>query len=482
MIERPILVWFRQDLRIADNPALHAAAVSGAPVLPVYVLDDAGAGRWRMGGASRWWLHSSLAALDRSLQALGAALTLRQGPTVETLLALVAETNAQGVCWNGHPEPHWCDAERRLETALTSAGVAAHPSSALTLFPLAHIRGRQGQPFRVFTAFWRACLAATAPAPPIPAPATLQPLADPPAGDDPAKWQLQPVSPDWAGGLRETWQPGEVAGRQRLVRFLDERLAGYAANRDRPGLAATSELSPYLHFGEVSARQVWHTTLARAAAEPALANAAEAFLRQLGWREFSVDILLNNPAMAEEPLQARFTAFPWEPDDRLLAAWQRGRTGYPIVDAGMRQLWETGWMHNRVRMIVASFLVKHLLQPWQAGEAWFWDTLVDADLANNAGGWQWVAGCGCDAAPCFRIFNPISQGERFDADGAYIRRWLPALARVPDRWLHRPWEAPPLELAAARVRLGVDYPNRLIEHATARTRALAAFAKLKTNS
>jgi Deoxyribodipyrimidine photolyase len=482
MVERPVLVWFRHDLRVADNPALGAAAASGAPVLPVYVLDDAAGGRWRMGGASRWWLHGSLTALNEALRELGSSLTLRRGPAVEALCQIVRETGASAIFFNGHGEPHWREAERRLDQEMVALGLTTRRFAGLTLFEPGRIVTRQGQPFRVFTPFWRACRAASPPPRPQPPPTRLRPPVPIPAGDDLVAWGLLPTRPDWAGGLRDSWTPGEAAAIDRLGRFLDAGLAGYAAHRGRPEPAATSRLSAHLHFGEISTRQVWHATLARTASEPALGADVEAFLRQIGWREFYADILLENPDAADEPLQAQFATFPWSIDEAATTAWQRGRTGYPIVDAGMRQLWQTGWMHNRVRMVVASFLVKQLLQPWQAGEAWFWDTLVDADMANNAGGWQWVAGCGTDAAPYVRVFNPVIQGERFDPDGAYVRRWLPELERVPCKWVQRPWEAPPLELAVAGVRLGTDYPNRIVEHSVARARALAAFERLKTVS
>ena len=264
------------------------------------------------------------------------------------------------------------------------------------------------------------------------------------------EWRLLPTRPDWAGGLRETWRPGERDAQSRLYDFIDGNLSRYHSDRDRPEPAATSCLSPYLHFGEISPRQVWHAIDARIQAEPALEAGGNAYLRELGWREFDAHALVLHPEMPDVPLRRRFAAFPWRGEEAAIRAWQRGRTGYPIVDAGMRQLWHTGWMHNRVRMIVASFLVKDLLVPWQTGEAWFWDTLVDADLANNAGGWQWVAGCGADAAPYFRIFNPVLQGEKFDPRGDYVRRWVPELAKLPDRWIHRPWQASDRELARRR--------------------------------
>jgi deoxyribodipyrimidine photo-lyase len=289
---------------------------------------------------------------------------------------------------------------------------------------------------------------------------------------------LRPRAPDWAGGLRAAWEPGEAAARDRLSAFLGGAAARYRGDRDRPGVIGTSRLSPYLHFGEIGPRTVWLATrTAMAAGLPEAEGLG--FLRELGWREFSAHLLWQFPTLPDQPLRAEFAAFPWAGDRALLRAWERGRTGYPVVDAGLRELWTTGWMHNRVRMIVASFLVKDLLVPWQDGERWFWDTLVDADLASNAASWQWVAGCGADAAPYFRVFNPVLQGLKFDPDGAYVRRWVPELAGLPDARLHAPWEASPAELAAAGVRLGCDYPAPIVDHKAARQRALDAYAALR---
>ncbi|MCU0837437.1 MAG: DNA photolyase family protein [Rhodospirillales bacterium] len=479
-IDRPVIVWFRQDLRTADQPALAAAAATGQPVLAVFVLDDATPGHWRLGGASRWWLHGSLASLAADLADRGGHLTLRRGASVDSVLAIVRQTNASAVYWNRHIEPHWRTAEAELQKRLTTLGVAGHACDGQLLFAFGAIRGRSGEVPRVFTPFWRACLAAPPPAMPLPPPPSLRaPLTIPP-GDSLAAWRLRPTHPDWATGLAATWQPGETAAQQRLASFLDHGVARYRDQRNDPGINGTSRLSPYLHWGEVSARQIWHATHLRCAGEPGFAAGAEAFLREIGWREFCAAMLLARPEMPDDPLQPRFAGFPWRDDPSLIDAWSAGQTGYPIVDAGMRELWQTGWMHNRVRMIVASFLTKHLLQPWQAGERWFWDTLVDANLASNAGGWQWVAGCGVDAAPYFRIFNPVMQGEKFDAQGRYVRRWLPQLAGIEPRFVHKPWLAPPLSLAAAKVRIGIDYPAPIVDHGTARDRALAAFSTLKS--
>ncbi len=484
MTKPPVLVWLRNDLRLADNPALAAAASAGAGVLPVYIFEDgahdARASGRPPGAASRWWLHQSLRALQADLAEAGTTLVLRRGPAVATLLALVRETGVRSVFWNRHVEPEGRAGDQLAEQVLRAAGIAASTHPENLLFTPGSIVNGTGAPYAVFTPFWRACRAAAPPLAPLPPPARLRPPpAPPPPSDNLDAWQLCPSGPDWASGLRAAWRCGERAAKVRLKTFLADGLRDYAAFRDRPEPTATSLLSPHLHFGEISAREVWHATRSVAEIDPTLGASALAFLRELAWREFCALLLLAHPDLASRPLQTRFARFDWRDDTAGLRTWQRGRTGYPLVDAGMHQLWQTGWMHNRVRMVTASFLVKHLLIRWQDGETWFRDTLVDADGANNAAGWQWVAGCGSDAAPYFRIFNAVAQGKRFDAAGAYVRRWLPCLARLPDRWIHSPWQAPPLELAAAGVRLGSDYPLPIVVHEHARTRALVAFARCK---
>ena len=481
MTAQPLIVWFRQDLRLADHPALTAAVESGAPVIPVYVLDDATPGRWALGGASRWWLHHSLAALQRDLAARGADLLLRRGPALEALTALVEETGARAIHFSRCYEPHAAKLESDLAEALGGMGVACRRFGGGLLFEPEAVVEQAGKAYRVFTPFWKACLGMPEPKAPLPAPEAIEPASPWSAGDDLADWRLLPTAPDWSTGIAEAWTPGEAAAGERLHRFLDRAVAAYRDDRDRPDRPATSGLSPHLHFGEIGPRQVWH--VARAAANrsgaPGVASGAFAFLREVGWREFSYHLLHHWPDLPSEPFRPDFAAFPWRDDAAALEAWQRGRTGYPIVDAGMRQLWHTGWMHNRVRMVVASFLVKHLLVPWQEGEAWFWDTLVDADLANNAASWQWVAGSGADAAPYFRIFNPVLQGEKFDPDGAYVGRWVPELADLPAKYIHQPWTAPNDVLEQAGVKLGDTYPAPIVDHKAARARALAAFQALK---
>jgi deoxyribodipyrimidine photo-lyase len=469
----PVLFWFRQDLRLADNPGLALALASGHPVLPVYILDDETPGPWRIGAAARWWLHHSLAALERSLADRGAPLILRRGGAAAALDALIDEAGAAGVFWNRCYEPSAVARDKAIKAALLARGLRVESANASLLAEPWTVANQSGQPYRVFTPYWRA-LRARPPVVPIAAPTSIAAPARRPPSAMLADWRLTPQAPDWAGGLRESWQPGEAGARARVAAFLAAGLLDYDATRNRPEPGGTSQLSPHLHWGEIGPRQVWHAALAAAAAAGREA-AAEPFLRQLGWREFSHQLLWHWPDLPTAPWRPSFAAFPWSGGTDELVRWQRGRTGFPIVDAGMRQLWHTGWMHNRVRMIAASFLVKDLLVPWQRGAAWFWDTLVDADLANNAASWQWVAGSGADAAPYFRIFNPVSQGEKFDPSGAYVRRWLPELAGLPDRFVHRPWEAPADLLAAAGVAIGRTYPAPMVDHAEARVRALAAY-------
>ncbi len=469
----PLIVWFRNDLRLDDNPALDAAARSGAPMVALYALDDESAGEWRMGAASRWWLHHSLAALGDALSRLGVPLTLRRGRAEFVLEGLIEETGAEGVYWNRLYEPWAMRRDSEIKGSLRARGLRAESFNGSLLFEPAQMRNKQGEAFKVFSPFWRACLAAGGPEAPLPAPKRLE-AAPAPDSDTLADWRLLPTKPDWATGLRETWRAGEKAARARLVDFARSRVEDYKTARDFMAEEGVSRLSPHLHFGEVSPRRVW-AEVTRAAGDAGLP-----YLRELGWREFCHHLLVAFPDMPERPLDRRFDAFSWRDDPAALAAWKKGRTGYPLVDAAMRELWLTGYMHNRARMVAASFLVKHLLIPWQVGERWFWDTLVDADLANNSGGWQWVAGCGADAAPYFRVFNPVLQGEKFDPEGAYVRRFVPELAGLEARFIHRPWEAPAEALDRAGVALGETYPRPIVDHAEGRARALAAFEQLRT--
>jgi deoxyribodipyrimidine photo-lyase len=478
----PSIVWFRQDLRLQDNPAMAAALERGGPVIPVYVLDDAGDGRWPAGAASRWWLHHALASLGRSLTERGSGLVLLRGDTLPTLASLVSQTGAGAVFWNRRYEPAAVARDGKLKATLVAGGVDARSFNGSLLFEPHTIANRQGAPFQVFTAYWRHCLGLDV-APPVRLP--------PGPVNAPAKW---PRSIDldalgllpairWDKGLVEAWEPGERGAATRLRRFVARAIEGYATDRDRPDLDGTSMLSPWLHAGELGPRQVWAAVKALSGDSgvfPA-GNGARVFLSEIGWREFAHHLLFHFPDTPEKPLRPEFERFPWNDISRTasLGAWKRGMTGYPVVDAGMRQLWHTGWMHNRVRMVAASFLVKHLRVPWNDGAEWFWNTLVDADLANNSMGWQWSAGCGADATPFFRIFAPVRQGLRFDPDGAYVRRWVPELAAMPTGFIHNPWEAPAEMLQKAGVRLGETYPLPIVDHAAARAAALEAFRQMR---
>jgi len=467
----PVLLWFRRDLRLDDHPALREAVQLG-PVIPVFVLEEDAAVR-ALGEASQWWLHHSLAALRDSLARLGAPLILRRGNPEELLPALAQECGASAVVWSRTFQPADDARDGRLAGTLKTLGITPRRFGGHLLFDPQRIRTKNQGSFQVFTPFWRACLAQGAPTQPLPAPETL-PLPD---GSLPQSLSLEaldllPEGFDWTPGLGAAWKPGE-AGAQERLRDFTAVISDYHHRRDVPGFPGTSRLSPHLHFGEITPRRLWHSLRGQAC------QGSEAFLREVGWREFCHHLLLERPDAAERPMKSEFTRFPWRTDEEDFHSWCDGLTGYPLVDAGMRELWQTGWMHNRVRMVAASFLVKHLLLPWQWGEQWFWDTLVDADLANNAAGWQWVTGCGADAAPFFRIFSPVAQGEKFDPKGDYVRRWVPELKDLPDEHIHCPWEAPPALLARANVTLGETYPHPIVAHDIARRRALAALGSLK---
>ncbi|MBN2243004.1 MAG: deoxyribodipyrimidine photo-lyase [Acidobacteria bacterium] len=440
------LHWFRLDLRLSDNPALDAAAESGFDIIPVFIWAPEEDGGWPPGSASRWWLHQSLQSLDNDLKRRGSGLVLRRGPSGRALRSLVRESGARKVFWNRRCEPALRRRDAVVRETLSSEGIQVETCNSALMFEPEEIKNRTGGPFRVFTPFWNACLASFGPdfsgnAPEVawerglPESIPLQDL------------KLQPEV-DWAGGLRRSWKPGESGARELLDRFSAGAMDAYAEKRDYPAFSGTSRLSPHLHFGEISPHRI------RAACAAKKGNASAEFLRQLGWREFAHHLLFHFPETPERPLRAQFERFPWRRDRMGLKRWQRGGTGFPIVDAGMRELWATGWMHNRVRMIAASLLVKHLLISWTEGARWFWDTLVDADLANNTLGWQWVAGCGADAAPYYRIFNPALQAAKFDPGESYIRNWIPEL-KTP------------------------EYPGPVVDHRTARQRALEALASIK---
>jgi deoxyribodipyrimidine photo-lyase len=478
----PCIVWFRDDLRLSDHPALHAAAATKRPVICLYVFDETSRqpGARPMGGATRWWLAQSLRSLQKSTGAAGAPLLLRTGPAAKIIAEVARESGAAEVFWNTIAQAPHQAIERDVASALHDLDIVSRSFAGDLLAAPESVRTKEGRGLRVFTPFWRRIQATGSPPDPLPAPRHLRPgpSLD---GDSVESLGLEPIRPDWAGGLRETWTPGESAAQKRLKHFLKAGVAGYSEDRDRPDRDGTSGLSPHLRFGEISPRQVWHAAHFAAAERHALASDADKFLSELGWREFCRHLLFDVPDLATRNLQSSFDAFPWRHDEAALKAWQRGQTGYPIVDAGMRQLWQTGVMHNRVRMVVASFLVKHLLIDWREGERWFWDTLVDADAGSNPANWQWVAGSGADAAPYFRVFNPMLQGEKFDPDGTYVKHWVPELVQLPKKFIHQPWEAAPLELAGAGITLGKTYPHPIIDHRKGRERALKAYDKVRGN-
>ncbi len=476
------LVWFRRDLRLADNPALAHALGHADRIVPIYIaVPDKLEGAWTPGGASRWWLHHCLAALDADLRKLGSALVIRQGDPLACLRQLVKETGAEVVVWNRRYEPAWIRSDRQVGEALIEDGVHAQAFAANLLVEPWTLKTGSGGPYRVYTPFSRTAKAQGLPRSPIAAPRKL-------AGHQVGSLRLAELAllPTiaWAGGIEQSWTPGESGAHKRLDRFCKQALAGYAAGRDRPDQVGTSLLSPHLHFGEISPVQALARVQRELAtrSEAGLHGGAEVFERELYWREFAHHVLHHFPKTPEQPMNERFAGFPWRKKKEYaddLRRWQRGQTGVPIVDAGMRQLWTTGWMHNRVRMIVASYLAKNLLIPWQEGERWFWDTLVDADLANNTLGWQWVAGSGADAAPYFRIFNPVTQSQKFDPEGRYLRHWLPEIARLPDKILHAPWQADGAELRRHGLVLDEHYPRPSVDLGESRARALEAFARLK---
>jgi len=478
MSDSPVaLVWFRQDLRLDDNPALQAAVDLAAQVVPLFIFTPHEEDSWPPGGASRWWLHHALAALDRELRSRQSRLIIRTGDSLATLHRVAKQTGATHVFWNRRYEPHAIERDARIKSALRHDRLSVSSFNGSLLYEPGRILSRSGDPLKVYTPFWRACEREGEPDSPRPLSGRLSHPSDWPESMGLASLSLLPKV-RWDEGLGETWTPGEAGASRQLERFLSEGASQYAEARDRPDVAGTSRLSPHLHHGEISPRRIWAAV--RGASEDGrrslVAPAARKFLQELVWREFSYHVLFHFPHLPTEPLQEKFRDFPWRDDEADWKAWRSGKTGYPIVDAGMRELWRTGWMHNRVRMIVASFLVKDLRLHWLAGARWFWDTLVDADLANNTQGWQWAAGCGTDAAPYFRIFNPTRQGRRFDPEGAYVRLWVPELAELEHDYLHAPWDAPAAALDQAGVRLGETYPHPIVDHAEARRAALDAFA------
>ena len=485
----PAIAWMRNDFRLADNAVLTLAAKGGRPVLPVFPFCSSGEGWSSIGAASRWWLHHSIGRFSTALADRGAPMILLHGAPADVLPRLAAAVGADEVIASRRFEPHARDEENAVRDVLAVRGVrAAYLNTSLLHDPDA-IRTGSDKPYRVFTPFWKKVQAEVSddrlygaiPELNLSAPdqATLAAAKALPETVPLDELGLLPTIP-WDAEFGTFWTPGEAGAHERLERFLDAVLGGYDDSRNVPSIDGTSALSPHLHFGEISPRQVARAVRDRLDDDPSVDVGAKSFLSEIGWREFGHHVLHHFPDTIDQPLNPKFERFPYREEAAELRRWQRGLTGYPIVDAGMRQLWRIGWMHNRVRMIVGSFLTKHLLQPWWKGAEWFWDTLVDADLAANTLGWQWIGGTGADAAPYFRVFNPITQGEKFDPDGAYIRRWVPELSRLPADVIHKPWTAKPIELAEAGIELGQTYPRPIVDHPEARQRALDALATLKT--
>lgn len=472
----PSIVWFRRDLRLADNPALRAAADLGRPVLCIYIRDPGDPLAGAHGAAQAWWLHHSLAALDRSLRDCGNRLVTLTGDPIHLIEWLVAETGAKAVFWNGRYDGAGHALDSDIKAQLKQNGVQVESTPGFLLHDPAALRTKQGRHYSVYTPFWKAFESTFEPRLPVARPSDPIPSGDFDLGHEPIEaWDLLPRDPNWATGFGSLWQPGETGARVALARFLDDKLSGYAEGRDFPARAQMSRLSPHLALGEISPLMVWQATGSCGKTSEDVTR----FRKELVWREFAWHTLFHNPRLDSINLDRRFDGFTWRRDAVNLSAWKRGLTGYPIVDAGMRELWQSGTMHNRVRMITASFLIKDLLIDWREGERWFRDTLVDADAASNGFNWQWVAGCGADAAPFFRIFNPVLQGEKFDRRGDYVKRWCPELSNLPVEFIHRPFEAGKAILDKAGVRLGKDYPRPIVDHGQARNAALEALKALR---
>ena len=480
------LLLFRDDLRLTDNPALLAAVASKKPLVLAYIHDEKPGGGRALGGASQWWLHHSLTSLAHDIEKRGGTLHFFKGAPSKIIDKLIADHSISTIFWNRRYHPLQVEADKTLKSHYEAKGLAVKSFNGALLREPWDVKSKTGNPMKVFTPYWRASrldhdVAMAEPAPKkfvsldvkkISGSVTLKDL------------NLLPQKPDWSSGLKAEWTPGEAGALKRLNDFLENGFKGYAEDRNRPDRLSTSRLSPHLRFGEISIKQVWHAADLALSTRKSHASSEDlrVFQSELGWREFAHHLLFHEPDLTRTNVQRSFDGFPWRLDEKLFNAWSRGETGYPIVDAGMRELWQTGFMHNRVRMITASFLVKHLLIDWRRGEDWFWDTLVDADVANNPASWQWVAGSGADAAPYFRIFNPMLQGEKFDPNGDYVRKFVPELKKLPARVIHAPWTAKPLELEAAGVILGKTYPKPIVDHDAARIRALDAYKSLKESA
>ncbi len=464
------IVWFRQDLRIADNAALSEACKTGE-IIPVFILDEKDR---PLGAASKWWLHHSLSALSRSL----GGLILRKGDPLEILRELADEAGAQAIYWNRSYEPHSIQRDTKIKKQLNEqSGLEVKSFPGSVLYEPWEIETGSGGPYKVYTPFWKSIQARGFPSP-LPKP-QIKLVEEYTHSANLESWNLLPSNPNWADGWETLWQPGERGALSRMEEFLKAGIQGYGELRNRPDLPNVSRLSPHIHFGEISPRTLVAMSSFHAEKHPETAGDVHKFQAEIAWRDFANHLLYHFPSIPEKNWKPAFDYYPWREDKHQLEAWQKGKTGYPMVDAGMRELWHTGYMHNRIRMLVGSFLVKHLQMHWKHGEAWFWDTLLDADLANNTSSWQWIAGSGADAAPYFRIFNPFTQGPKFDPNGEYIRKWCPELAELPNKYIHAPHEAPALELRAAGVELGTNYPHPIVNHKVARERALSGYEAVK---
>lgn len=464
------IMWFRQDLRICDNPALTLSS-QYEQVVPVFIYDTS-CGR-QLGAAKKWWLHQALAQLGSKIENFGNTLVTRTGDTEQILDELIQQTGAKALFWNRRYDPSTLQLDAQLKQKYSDRGLFVKSCAGFLMHEPTELMNKSGTPFKVFTPFWKTLQTKIPDERPLPAITQLPSPSGPIQSVALTDLDLLPpdTQNDWATPFLSHHTPGEDGAKDILARFVDKNVAQYGTDRDFPALDATSKLSPHLTFGEISPRQIWHASMYSSNSEP--------FRRQLGWRDFSYYLLMHNPDLATKNFNPKFDRFVWQdqPDD--FKKWTKGLTGYPIVDAGMRQLWQTGYMHNRVRMIVASFLTKHLLIDWRLGEQWFWDTLLDADPANNPAGWQWVAGSGADASPYYRIFNPVIQGKKFDPDGHYVRTYVPELSGLSNTYLHTPWDAPDDVLSLASVALGATYPHPIIAHDFARKRALDAYEQLK---
>ncbi len=470
---RPAVLWFRNDQRISDNPALFAASKHKS-LLPVFIWSPEEEGPWEPGGAASWWLHRSLIDLDRNLKQKNSSLHVCRGNTLDHLEKVIKQTGAAAVYWNRRYEPKIIERDSKIKRSLIDDGIYAESFNSSLLNEPWEVLKKDGTPYQVYTAYWKVAklkikktdTSSRVKMPPLPNNFKTESNID--------RLNLNPTI-TWDDGFKKFWQPGEAHGKKLISNFLKTKIKTYNTSRDLPAISGTSLLSPYLHFGNISPRKVWSLVTNT----PHNDDNSQQFLKELIWREFAAQLLYHFPHTDKLPLRDAYRKFPWKNSAAKLASWQQGKTGYPIVDAGMRQLWHIGWMHNRVRMIAASFLVKDLQINWYEGARWFWDTLVDADLASNTMGWQWTAGCGADAAPYFRVFNPMLQGSRFDPEGIYIRRWIPELKNLSNKWIHAPWEAPLEELRKAGIQLGKDYPKPIVDHFEAKERALLAYEKIK---